>query len=64
MSESTLVVCSECGEGNFACTSAVFGTFVCTVCASEVVWADILPNLGADDDAFVVDGLMHVRSTS
>jgi len=61
MVESTAVVCGECGKGNYVETYDALGQyFVCTVCATEVTWADILPNLDSEQDAYVFQGVMRV----
>ena len=61
MSESTAVVCSECGVGNYA-LSTDGDHFFCTLqgCDTEVTWSDILPNLDSEQDAFVFQGIMRV----
>jgi len=63
---STAVVCSECGRGNFLQVPLWSNLFGCTTqgCDSEVTWDDIVPNLDADQDAFVWLGLMRVSDQS
>ena len=56
MSESTLVICSECGVGNLV-WRADRQWFTCSVCESEITWADIefTGFVGADGLVYVVD---------
>ena len=60
MSVSTLVVCGECGKGNFA-KEDENNVFECTVCGSEVTFLDFIGN-GAVGEYVVMgeDGFLIV----
>ena len=72
MSESTLVVCSECGRGNFlrfdAAASVVRGVvtdvFKCTECGTEVTLADFEGNESEGESLVIANGVLTVVSES
>jgi len=61
MNKSTAVICSECGEGNFAPTTHA-GIYHCTVCHTEITRWETVEQLDADTALLMVDGLLHVVS--
>lgn len=47
MRNTTLIICSECGEGRY---SAALGGGTCETCGHPVLWADIIPSLDPGEE--------------
>jgi len=63
--KSTLVICGECGKGNFHQHPAnVSADFFCTECDAEVTWADFEGNGSEGETLVIVDGLLIVVTVS
>jgi DNA-directed RNA polymerase subunit RPC12/RpoP len=60
MSESTAVICSECGKGNFHSITNWEADFFCTECDSEVTWADFEGNGSEGESLVVIGSILHV----